>query len=81
MASARRFVLGRSASAMLIAFGIGVSALIAPPLALLLLALMGARVAATDSAPRFDLKTTMGPIFAALIAGALVGLPVAIGVI
>lgn len=80
MASGRRIVLGRTAGALIAALLVGATALIAPPAALLLLALLAAYVA-TQTPLRFDIKTFIGPVFAAMIAGALAGPAVAMGVL
>ena len=77
--TARRIAVGRSAGALLIAFGAGVAALAAPPLALLALALLGARAWLGASTLRFYPVAVAGPLFAALIVFAFVGAPGAIG--
>ncbi|MEJ0060575.1 MAG: hypothetical protein WDM79_13815 [Terricaulis sp.] len=79
---AGRIVIGRTAGALMIAFGAGAVALASPPVALLVLALLGARVLMRgEGAPRIKLATLLGPAFAALIAGALIDLSAAIGMI
>lgn len=77
----QRIVMGRSASACLIAAGAGALALIAPPAALLVLALLGARALSSAPTLRFYPVAIAGPVFAALIVFGIVGLPGAIGVI
>lgn len=80
--AATRIVLGRSASAFLVAFAVGAVAFAAPPAALLLLALLAARVLMrADAPPQLDLAALAGPAFAALLAGLFVGLPGAVGVL
>lgn len=64
-----------------IALGAGAVALLAPPLALLLLAFLGAYVLMRCDVRRVDLPSLAGPMFAALIVGAFVGLAGAIGVL
>ncbi len=81
-ATTKRLVLGQTARGFLVAAGLGGVALIAPPAALLLLALLGARVfMRAEAAPRFDLTAIAGPLFAALLVGGFVGLAGAVGVI
>ncbi|HVZ99227.1 MAG TPA: hypothetical protein VG841_02800 [Caulobacterales bacterium] len=80
MASARRIILGRTALALIAALLIGAAALVAPPFALLALAALGAYVA-LQRPLRADLAAFAGPVFAALLAGALAGPAVAIGVL
>lgn len=60
---------------------IGAVALIAPPAALLLLACLGAYVLMRCDLRRIDLTSLAGPMFAALIVGAFVGVAGAIGVL
>jgi hypothetical protein len=80
--AAGRIVIGRTAGALLIALGAGLIALASPPVALLVLALLAARVLMRgEGAPRIKLTTLLGPAFAALIAGALIDLSAAIGMI
>jgi hypothetical protein len=66
---------------MAAALAVGAIALFAPPLALLLLATLAARVLMRREAVRVDLTTLAGPAFAALIVGAFTGLAGAIGVV
>lgn len=61
------------------ALSVGGAALVWPPLAVLLLALLGARVLMRGEAVRIDWAGFAGPIVAALIVGAFVGLAGAIG--
>jgi hypothetical protein len=65
---------------LLAALGAGGAALACPPLALLLLAGLGARVLMRTGAARVDLAALIGPALAALIVGAFTGLAGAIGV-
>jgi len=82
MARAQRIVVGKTAIAGVIAAVAGGLALLTPIAALLLLAALAAFVLMrSERAPKLDPRELAGPIFAALIAGALVGLPVAIGVL
>ncbi|MES1156802.1 MAG: hypothetical protein ABUL73_03385 [Alphaproteobacteria bacterium] len=82
MARVQRIIIGRTAGASLIAASAGALALAAPIVALLLLAALAAYVLMRpERALRFNPRDFTGPVFAALIAGALVGLPVAIGVL
>jgi hypothetical protein len=66
---------------LLAALAAGAAALISPPLALLVLTALGARVLMQSGAPRFDLSSLAGPLFAALIVGAFTGLAGAVGVV
>jgi hypothetical protein len=63
------------------ALGAGAMALIAPPVALLLVAALGAYVLMRREGLRVDLVLLAGPAFASLIVGAFVGLAGAIGVL
>lgn len=82
MASALRIVLGRTTAAFAAACIAAVIAVVAPPAALLLLALLAAYVfMRAEAAPQFELRACAGPLFAAAIAGALAGPPVAIGML
>jgi len=65
---------------LLIALSAGAAALLWPPLALLALATLGARVLMRGEV-RIDFEQMAGPIVAALIVGAFVGLAGAIGVL
>src|SRR5262249_14317106 len=56
-------------------------ALLSPPLALLALALLGARALMRADERRLDILDSAGPALAALIVGAFVGLAGAVGVI
>jgi hypothetical protein len=59
----------------------GAVALIAPPAALLVVAMLGAHALMRRETPRIDLVSLAGPLFATLIVGAFVGLAGAIGVL
>lgn len=65
---------------LLIALSAGAAALLWPPLSLLVLALLGARVLMRGDV-RIDFAPMAGPIVATLIVGAFVGLAGAIGVL
>jgi hypothetical protein len=77
----RRIALSKTASCFIAAAGAGLLALASPPLALLLLGVMGAFALMRAEAPKLDLGSLIGPAFAALIVGACVGLDGAIGVV
>lgn len=77
----RPVAFSRTACGFVAALGVGAVALAAPPIALLLLAAMGAFALMRADAPRIELASLIGPAFAALIVGACVGLDGAIGVI
>ena len=79
--AARAIMLGRSAGTVLIALGAGLAAVLSPPLALLILALLGARAFLGAHTLRFFPIAFAGPALAALIVYAVVGLPGAIGVL
>jgi len=64
-----------------LALGAGAVALIAPPVAVLIVAMLGARVLMRRETQRIDVAAMTGPAFAALIVGAFVGLAGAIGVL
>jgi len=64
-----------------VALCVGVAALIAPPVALLLLACLGAHALLRCDARDVQLAAFMGPSLAALIVGAFVGLAGAVGVL
>jgi hypothetical protein len=82
MASAaiRRIVIGRSASAALVAFAAGAVSLAAPPAALLILGALAARVLIHANLQRVHWLGLAGPAFACALVGAFVGLAGAIGV-
>lgn len=63
------------------AFAIGAAALISPPLAMLVLAMLGAWTLMRANALRVDVAALAGPVFATLIVGAFTGLAGAIGVL
>lgn len=69
-----------AAMPLLISLSVGAVALAWPPLALLAIALLGARALMAGPA-RFDLAGLAGPALAAVIVGAFVGLAGAIGVL
>lgn len=69
-----------AAAPLFIALAIGVAAVVWPPLAVLLLAALGANVLMRGDA-RFDVRGLIGPVIAALIVGAFVGIAGAIGVL
>jgi hypothetical protein len=77
--AASRFSADRGLIAALAAFALGAVSLFSPPLAVLGLALLGARVLLSGEAVRIDWLTLIGPALAALIVGVFVGLPGAIG--
>jgi hypothetical protein len=64
-----------------VAMAAGGVALIAPPAALLVVAMLGAHALMRRETSRVDLVSLAGPAFAALIVGAFVGLAGAIGVL
>jgi hypothetical protein len=64
-----------------IAIGAGAVALIAPPVALLIVAALAAHALMRRAAVRLDLVSLFGPAFATLIVGAFVGPAGAIGVV
>jgi hypothetical protein len=76
----RRIVIGRSASALMIALGAGAASLVAPPAALLILGLLAARALMRADVQRINWAAFAGPVFACLLVGAFVGLAGAIGV-
>ncbi len=59
----------------------GAVALISPPAAILLLALLAARALLSGQSLRIELAPLVGPLAASAIIGALVGLPAAIGLL
>lgn len=71
----------RAGAPLLFACTAGVTALFAPPLALIIVAFLGARVLFRAEPRQIDLAALAGPLFAALIVGAFVGLAGAIGVL
>lgn len=77
--AASRFSADRGLVAALMASALGAISLFSPPLAVLGLALLAARVLFSGEAVRIDWLALLGPAFAALIVGAVVGLPGAIG--
>jgi hypothetical protein len=79
--AASRFVIDSGAVAALGALMLGAVSLLSPPLAILGLAALGARALLSGDHIRFDIASFVGPVVAALIVGAFVGLAGAIGVI
>ncbi len=79
--AASRFAIDRGVIAALGALMLGAVSLLSPPLAVLGLAALGARVLLSGEQIRFDATSFAGPIIAALIVGAFVGSAGAIGVI
>jgi len=77
--AANRFSADRGLVAALIAFALGGVSLFSPPLAVLGLAVLSARVLLSGEAVRIDWLSLIGPAFAALIVGMFVGLAGAIG--
>lgn len=77
--AASRFSADRGLVAALTAFALGGVSLFSPPLALLGLAVLAARVLLSGEAIRIDWVALLGPALAAAIVGAFVGLPGAIG--
>lgn len=67
--------------ALALAISVGALALFAPPLALLALAALGAHALMRGESVRIDVAALLGPIVAALIVGALIGLAGGIGVL
>jgi hypothetical protein len=77
--AASRFSADRGLVAALTAFALGATALFSPPLAVLGLALLAARVLLSCEAVRIDWFALLGPALAAFVVGVFVGLPGAIG--
>ncbi|ANP44993.1 hypothetical protein [Candidatus Viadribacter manganicus] len=77
--AASRFSADRGLVAALAAGVIGAVSLLSPPLAILGLALLAARVLLSGEAVRIDWFALLGPAFAAFVVGVFVGLPGAIG--
>jgi hypothetical protein len=73
--------IARGGLALLAATLIGLTALVAPPLALLLLAGVAAYVLMRADNLRFDFGALAGPAFAAIAVGAILGLASGIGVL
>jgi hypothetical protein len=76
----RRIVIGRSASALLIALAAALAAYLLPAAALFILGALAARVVVAGDIPRIDWYKLAGPALACVIVAAFVGLPGAIGV-
>ena len=77
--AASRFSADRGLIAALAAFALGAVSLFSPPLAILGLALLSARVLLSGESVRIDWAALIGPALAALLVGIFVGLPGAIG--
>lgn len=80
-AAVRLATANRGATAAVAALALGAVALVFPPLALLGLAALAARVILSGEAVRIDWKLLAGPVVAALIVSAFFGLQGAIGVL
>ena len=78
---AGEFALSRNVAPCLIAAFAALLAVTAPPAALLLLAILGARALSTSQTLRFYPIAAIGPVFAALVVFAVMGLAGAIGVL
>lgn len=76
----REIVIGRTASALLIALGVGAAAYIFPAAAVLLLGVLAARVVMSGELPRIDWLKFAGPALACVIVAAFVGFAGAVGV-
>lgn len=74
-----RVSLTRSGMAVLTAAAVGAAALAAPPIALLMLAALGAFVLMRSEHVRIDFASLVGPCVAAVIVGAFTGLAGGIG--
>lgn len=79
--AATRITVDRGLLAAVVAIGAGALALLAPPAALLALAMLAARALMRGETVRLDVPTLAGPVLAALIVGAFVGLAGAVGVL
>jgi hypothetical protein len=77
--AASRFSADRGIIAALVAAALAGVSMFSPPLALLGLAILGARVLLSGEAVRIDWFALIGPTLAALVVGLFVGLPGAIG--
>lgn len=77
----QNLTLAKSGAALAVALGIGAASMLAPQAALLLLAMLGAYVLIGARNMRLDLAALAGPLLAALLVGAFVGLAGAIGVL
>ncbi len=77
--AASRFSADRGLVAAMAALAVGAVSLFSPPLAVLGLALLAARVLFGGESVRIDWLTLIGPALAALIVGLFFGLPGAIG--
>ncbi|MEQ1811621.1 MAG: hypothetical protein ABL889_16945 [Terricaulis sp.] len=79
--AASRFSADRGLVAAVAALAIGGVSIISPPLAVLGLALLAARVLFSGESVRIDWLTLIGPALAALTVGGFFGLPGAIGTV
>ncbi|MCX7357922.1 MAG: hypothetical protein NT015_07260 [Alphaproteobacteria bacterium] len=77
--AASRFNADRGLVAAVTAFAVGAVSILSPPLAVLGLALLAARVLFSGESVRIDWLTLIGPALAALTVGGFFGLPGAIG--
>ena len=76
-----RLALAKPAYSFVAAIGVGAIALMAPPVAVLILGAMSALALMRAGTPRLEVGAFAGPAFAAIIVGACVGLDGAIGVV
>jgi hypothetical protein len=76
-----RFMTHRGAASASVALALGAVSLASPPLAILGLAALAARVLLCEERVRIDWMLLAGPLFAALIVGASFGLAGAVGVV
>ena len=81
MGAASRFSADRGLVAALTALAVGAVSILSPPLALLGLALLAARVLFSGESVRIDWLALIGPALAALTVGGFFGVPGAIGAI
>lgn len=79
--AASRFSADRGLVAAVTACAIGAVSIVSPPLAVLALALLAARVLFSGESVRIDWLTLIGPALAALTVGGFFGLPGAIGTV
>lgn len=79
--AASRFSADRGLVAALVAFAVGAVSILSPPLAVLGLTLLAARVLFSGESVRIDWLTLIGPALAALTVGGFFGLPGAIGTV
>jgi hypothetical protein len=69
----------RSLFAMAVALGVGASALIAPPVAVLGIAALGARAIMSGATVRLDVRLLLAPLALGLAIGAMFGLAAGVG--